>query len=69
MANAFDVFINGTWVNRVFDQTKDPEEVRRSLVNHDGYYADIEVRRGGRTIPKGQCWRKDEIQQGYRSTR
>jgi len=68
-SNAFDVFINGTWVNRVFDSETDPSEVKRSLVNHDGYYAGIEVKRGGKSIPKGQCWREDEIQRGYRTAR
>jgi hypothetical protein len=67
MTNAFDVFIDGTWVNRVFDQESDPAEVRRSLVNHDGYSASIEVKRGSRALPKGRCWREAEIQQGYRS--
>lgn len=63
--NAFDVFIDGTWVNRVFDSETDPQEVRRSLVNHDGYSDAIEVKRGSKHIPKGQCWREEEIQRGY----
>ena len=41
--NAFDVYLNGNHVDTVFDQETDPEEVRRSLINHDGYNPDIEV--------------------------
>ena len=46
-SNPFDVFIGSRWVNRVYDQEADPEEVKRSLINHDGYSPSIEVRRGG----------------------
>lgn len=64
--NAFDVFIDDTWVNRVFDSETDPDEVKRSLVNHDGYSPVVLVKRAGKGIPKDQCWREDEIQRGYR---
>jgi len=62
----YDVYIDGTWVNRVFDQERDPEEVKRSLVSHDGYPSNIEVRRGGKRIPKGEPWTEEEIQMGRR---
>ncbi len=69
MTNAYDVFIDGTWVNRVFDNETDPQEVKRSLINHDNYAPIIEVKRGRKSIPHGACWREDEIQQGYRRAR
>ncbi len=50
---AFDVFrpskffnLQPTWIDRVFyDEDMSAEEVRRSLVNHDGYSPDITVRK------------------------
>ena len=42
-----DVFNNGkpykTDEDLVFDGSTDPEDVRNSLINHDGYPEDIEV--------------------------
>ncbi len=64
--NAFDVFIRSTWVNRVFDSQTDPNEVKRSLVNHDGYSPSIEVVKGRKHIPAGRCWTEEQIQQGHR---
>lgn len=61
----FDVFIDGTWVNRVFDSATDPEDVRRSLINHDSYSPSITVRLGGKRIPKGRCWTEEEITLGH----
>ena len=66
MTHVYDVFINDNWVNRVFDSETDPQEVRRSLIDHDNYSPSIEVKRGGKSIPKGNCWREHEIQQGFR---
>ena len=65
----FDVYIHGTWVDRVFDSADDPEEVRRSLVNHDGYSPSITVRAGGKQVPKGRCWTNEEICQGFPTRR
>ena len=65
--NAFDVYINEDWVNRVFDSETDPSEVRRSLINHDGYCPYIEVHRAKGNMPNGRCWTEDEICQGYRN--
>ena len=33
-------------IDTVFDSSTDPEDVKRSLVDHDGYPSDIEVKRG-----------------------
>ena len=41
--NAFSVRIHGKEVDTVFDQYADPQEVRRRLIDHDGYAPDIEV--------------------------
>ena len=60
----FDVFIDGTWVNRVFDQESNPDEVKRSLINHDGYSPNIEVRLGRNRIPAGKPWTETQIQRG-----
>ena len=62
--NPFDVFIDSRWVNRVFDSETDPAEVKRSLINHDGYYSGIIVKRGGKYIPKGRCWTEQALQLG-----
>lgn len=42
---AWDVFLNGKLIDTVWDQEKDPEEVRRSLINHDGYDNRIKVKK------------------------
>ena len=40
----YDVFLEGEWIDAVFfTSEQDAEEVRRSLVDHDGYDARIEV--------------------------
>ena len=65
--NAFDVYINSEWVNRVFDSETDPNEVKRSLINHDGYCLSIEVKPAKGHMPNGRCWTDDEIRQGYRN--
>lgn len=44
-ANAYDVFLNGKFIDRVFDVREDPEEVKKSLIDHDGYDPGIKVRR------------------------
>jgi len=44
---AWDVWLNGRCVNTVwFNPDCDADYVRDSLVNHDGYDPDIEVRKG-----------------------
>ena len=48
---AYDIYLNKEWIDRVFDEEEDPQEVKRSLVNHDGYDPAIVVKRGGRLIP------------------
>lgn len=44
--HAFNVYENGKLINTVFyGNAEPPEEVKRSLVNHDGYSPSITVRR------------------------
>lgn len=46
MVKAFNVYLRGALVDTVFYSASDPvtpEEVRRSLVNHDGYHPSIVV--------------------------
>lgn len=40
----FDVFRNGEWVDTVFANGYTAEEMRVSLINHDGYDPNIKVR-------------------------
>jgi hypothetical protein len=42
----WDVYLNGKWIDTVFDIETDPVEVKRSLVNHDGYDPGIVVKKG-----------------------
>jgi len=46
MSKAFDVYLLGTCIDTVFygdDAPVDAEEVRRSLIDHDGYDSQITV--------------------------
>lgn len=49
MANqqAYVVYLNGMEIDKVFYSDSDCEEVRRSLINHDGYDAGITVEEEG----------------------
>jgi hypothetical protein len=51
----FNVYDNGRWIDTLFTQETDPKEVRRSLINHDGYSDTIRVR---------ACWEDRLIIQG-----
>lgn len=43
---AYDVFLNGREIDTVFYSTQEPAaDVRRSLINHDGYDPGIVVKR------------------------
>ena len=42
---AWNVYLNGKLIDTVFDMEKDANEVKRSLVNHDGYDSRIVVRK------------------------
>lgn len=42
--NAWDVYLHSKLIDTVFDSETDATEVKRSLVNHDGYDHEIEVR-------------------------
>lgn len=46
-SDSFDVFLNGENIDTVFSSvgSYDCEEMKRSLVNHDGYDPSIEVRK------------------------
>ena len=46
---AFDVYLRGKLIDTVFATGYDSEEMRKSLINHDGYDHDIKVTR--RTTP------------------
>ena len=47
---AFDVYLNGRNIDTVFySGPVDADEVRRSLIDHDGYDSDIEVRKARRS--------------------
>lgn len=41
--DAFDVYRNGKWIDTVFATGYTADEMRRSLIDHDGYPADITV--------------------------
>ena len=43
--NAYTVTLHGKFFDVVFDMDTDPKEVKRSLINHDGYDPNINVRR------------------------
>ncbi len=42
---AFNVYLNGKWIDTVFAQGYTTDEMRQSLINHDGYNPGITVRR------------------------
>lgn len=46
---AFNVYLRGKLIDTIFAKGYDVEEMRRSLINHDGYSPEIVVRlrRGG----------------------
>jgi len=48
--HSWRIYLNGIHIDTVYYRGKlDPEDVRRSLINHDGYPANIKVRDVGRT--------------------
>lgn len=44
-STAYDVFLKGKLIDTVFDSETDPAEVKRSLVDHDGFDANITVKK------------------------
>lgn len=53
--NAFNVYNSkGRLIDTVFSTDTDPLEVKRSLVNHDGFADDIKVTKVRKTTPKSQ---------------
>lgn len=52
--NAYDVYLNGELIDTVFDQDPDPEEVRKALIDHDGYNIDIVVKEGSIRKARGE---------------
>lgn len=49
---AFDVYLDGKRIDTVFySAPTDPDDVRRSLIGHDGYDSRIEVRKSRRRKP------------------
>jgi hypothetical protein len=53
-SNAFNVYLGSKLIDTVFDSEKDPAEVKRSLINHDGYDNDIRVVKVRKATPKKQ---------------
>ena len=43
----FDVYLRGKWIDKVFATGYDENEMRLSLINHDGYDLAITVRKEG----------------------
>lgn len=43
MSQSFDVFLNGELIDTVHATNYTVEEMRMSLINHDGYHPDITV--------------------------
>ena len=42
---AYNVYLNGKWINRVFwEDNSNQDEVKKSLIEHDGYNPNITVR-------------------------
>lgn len=41
--NEYDVWLDGEKIDTVFNTSEDEQEVRRGLINHDGYDSNIEV--------------------------
>lgn len=41
---AYEVYLHGQWIDTVFFSGCTTEEVRKSLINHDGYNPLIKVR-------------------------
>ena len=55
MHHTFNVYLAGKKLETVFDSETSPAEVKRSLVNHDGYDPGITVR---------AVWRQEYVVQG-----
>lgn len=43
-SNAWDVYLDGKLIDTVYSSETDPEEMKKSLINHDGYDSGIEVK-------------------------
>ena len=43
--DAWDVYLRGRKIDTVFATGYDAEEMKRSLINHDGYNANITIRK------------------------
>ena len=44
-AEGFNVYLRGKWIDKVFATGYDEDEMRRSLIDHDGYNPAITVRK------------------------
>jgi len=48
-STAYDVYLNGKLIDTVFQSDpSNPEDVKRSLINHDGYDSGIVVKKARR---------------------
>lgn len=62
-ATAYDVYLNGKIIDTVWqDDPSDEEEVKRSLIDHDGYDPAIEVEKVQKSEGKEKKEKKDPMQ-------
>lgn len=62
-AIAWDVFLNGKNIDTVWSTDTNPESMKRSLVNHDGYDSRITVQ-PAKTSSRGPRQKKESVQEG-----
>lgn len=61
---AYDVYLNGKLIDTVFYTGYTADEVKDSLIDHDGYDPDIEVKKSRRYNKKATVKEAEEIQEG-----
>jgi DNA-directed RNA polymerase subunit M/transcription elongation factor TFIIS len=61
-ATAYDVYLNDKLIDTVWqDDPSDEEEVRKSLIDHDGYDPSIEVEKAQKSEGKGKKGKKESM--------
>lgn len=61
---------DGEFLDMVFDEAKDADDVRKSLINHDGYDVNIKVRKAKANELAGSMKQsKNFTPQGHRKAR
>lgn len=67
---AWVVTRDGEFLDMVFDEAKDADDVRKSLINHDGYDVNIKVRPAKRNeMAASMKQSKNFTPQGHRMAR